>query len=176
MLTMLENRLKIVTLHGKHPNILHPHEQPYHYLGVELTMTLNWKFQLEAVKLQAKAKLNSSMLLPRQKLTYVQICIRPAVTYAFPISQYDVKGIQMLDKKMAAIAKQAMKLPRDLPNGVLLSSKERAGIGIGSLFVDYGQLSAAHLTRCFNDEGPLGRSTRSLYVWQHQHSEKALFP
>ena len=73
-----------MTLNGKHPNILHPHEQPYRYLGVELTMTLNWKFQLEAVKLmlQAKAsKLNASMLPPRQKLTYIQNCIRPATTY-----------------------------------------------------------------------------------------------
>ena len=30
----------------------------------------------------------------------------------------------------------------------------------------FGQLSAAHLTRCLNDEGPLGRSARALYVWQ----------
>ena len=34
MLTMLENRLKGVTLNGKHPKFLHPHEQPYRYLGL----------------------------------------------------------------------------------------------------------------------------------------------
>ena len=171
MLTMLEHRLKGVTLNGKHPKFLHPHEQPFRYSGVELTMTLNWKFQLEAVKhmLQAQAsKLNTSMLLPRQKLTYIHNCIRPAVTYAFPVSPYDVKGIQMLDNKMAAIAKQVQRLPRGFPNGMVLESKERAGMGVGSLFVNYGQLSAAHLTRCFNDEGPLGQSTEALYVWQHQ--------
>ena len=41
-------------------------------------------------------------------------------------------------------------------------------MGIGSLFLDYGQLSAAQFTRCFNDEGPSGRSARVLYAWQHQ--------
>ena len=102
MLTMLEYKLKGVTLNGKHPKHLHPHEQPYRYLGVERTMTLNWRFQLKTAKLmlQAKAsKLNTSKLLPRQKLAYIQNCIRPAVTYAIRVSPYDMEGIQMLDNK-----------------------------------------------------------------------------
>ena len=33
-LTMLEIRLRCVTLNGKHPIFLRPHEQPYRYLGV----------------------------------------------------------------------------------------------------------------------------------------------
>ena len=128
---MLENRLRGVMLSGKHPNFLHSHEQPYRYLGVELTITLNWNLQLEAVKLtlQAKAsKLNTSMLLPRQKLTYIQNCIRPAVV-TFAVCPYDGKGIQVLDNKLTTTAKPAMKLPRSCPTAWFWSPKKEMGIG-----------------------------------------------
>ena len=47
-------------------------------------------------------------------------------------------------------------------------SKDHAGLGVTSLFADYGQLVSAHLTKSFNDDGPLGRSTRALHAWQHR--------
>ena len=45
-------------------------------------------------------------MLPRIRCIYTD-----TTTYAFRVSPYDVKGIQMLDNKVTAIAKQAMKLP-----------------------------------------------------------------
>ena len=107
MLTMLRSRLSGVTLTGDHPNFLHPDVAPYRYLGVELTKTLNWKFQMQAATqiLQDKGKLvNPSMLAPLQKLTFIQSSIRPAITYALPICPYTTKDVQLLDNKMAAVA------------------------------------------------------------------------
>ena len=78
MLTLLRSRLSGVTLNGDHPKFLHPDVEPYRYLGVELTMTLNWKFQMQAATqiLQDKGKLvNSSMLAPLQKLTFIQLLV-----------------------------------------------------------------------------------------------------
>ena len=178
MLTMLRNRLKGVTLDGKQPQFLHPHNDTYRYLGVELTMTLNWKFQLAATvrTLQDKGKkVNASMLTPMQKLTYIQNSLRPAITYALPVCPYDVRAVKTLDYKLIAIVKKALRLS-SMPNGSLLQSRDKAGMGVTSLLIDYGQLFAAHLTRSFNDEGPLGRSTRALYVWQHQscHGQVAM--
>ena len=170
MLTMLRSRLSSVTLTGDHPKFLHADVEPYRYLGVELTMTLNWKFQMQAATqiLQDKGKLvNSSMLAPLQKLTFIQSSIRPAITYALPICPYTTKDVQLLDNKMAAVAKKAIGISRCMPNGMVLDSRDRVGMGVTSLFVDYGQLVSAHLTKSLNDEGPLGRSTRALHAWQH---------
>ena len=170
MLTMLRSRLSGVTLNGDHPNFLHPDIEPYRYLGVELTMTLNWKFQMQAATqiLQDKGKLvNSSMLAPLQKLTFIQSNIRPGITYALPICMYTTKDVQLLDNKMAAVAKVAIGISRSMPNGMVLDSRDRAGMGVTSLFVDYGQLVSAHLTKSLNDEGPLGCSPRALHAWQH---------
>ena len=171
MMTMLKNRLSAVTLNGEHPKFLHPDRDPYRYLGVQLTMTLYWNHQVRAATevLQEKGKLvNSSMLAPQQKLTFIQNCIRPAITYALPICPYTTKDVQDLDNKMAAIAKKAMGLTKCMPNGMALLSKDHAGLGVTSLFADYGQLVSAHLTKSFNDDGPLGRSTRALHAWQHR--------
>ena len=134
-------------------------------------MTLNWKYQIRAATdvLQDKGKMvNSSMLAPQQKLTFIQNCIRPAITYALPICPYTTKDVQALDNKMAAIAKKAMGLSKSMSNGMVLLDKDEAGMGVTSLFVDYGQLVSAHLTKCLNDDGPLGRSTRALLAWQHR--------
>ena len=167
MLTMLRSRLS-GTLNGDLPKFLHV--EPYRYLGVELTMTLNWKFQMQAATqiLQDKGKLvNTSMLAPLQKLTFIQSSIRPAITYALPICPYTTKDVQLLDNKMAAIAKKATGISKCMPNGMVLAFRDRAGMGVTSFFVDYGQLVSAHLTKSLNDEEPLGRSTRALHAWQH---------
>ena len=52
----MEHILPGVTLNGKHPILLHPHEQPDRCLGAALTLTLSWQFQLEAVKLMLHAR------------------------------------------------------------------------------------------------------------------------
>ena len=41
-----------------------------------------------------------------------------------------------------------------MPNGSPLQLRDKAGAGVTSLFVNYGQLPAAHVTRSFNDEAP----------------------
>ena len=170
VLTMLRSRLSGVTLNGDHPKFLHPDVEPYRYLGVELTMTLHLKFQMQAATqiLQDRGKLvNSSMLAPLQKMTFIQSSIRPAITYALPICPYTTRDVQLLDNSMAAVAKKAIGISRCMPNGMVLKSRDRAGMGVISLFVDYGQLVSAHLTKSLNDEGPLGHSTRALHAWQH---------
>jgi hypothetical protein len=42
---MLERRLDSVSLDGQQIPFHHPHTQPYTYLGLEITMTLNWEQQ-----------------------------------------------------------------------------------------------------------------------------------
>ena len=64
---------------------------------------------------------------------------------------------------MTATARQAMKLPRR-PDGKFQKFSGRVGVGIVFLFVGYGWLSAALLTRCLHDEGSFSRSTRALYT------------
>ena len=71
---------------------------------------------------------------------------------------------------MARLAKQAMKLPVSTPTGMILADVKQFGFpGMASLMVEYVQLNTEHLTRAFQDTGPLGIVTKALLNLQHQH-------
>jgi hypothetical protein len=159
-----QRRLDSVTLDGQQIPFHHPHTQPYTYLGVEITMTLNWKQQRKKVitELQAKCeRVLSSFTSPLQTLQYFQNSIRPCVTYAFPTGIYNPQDIRELDSVLARFAKRALYLPLYTPNAMILEKVELMGIGATSLIVDYLQNGTAYLIRALNDQGPLGTFTRS---------------
>jgi hypothetical protein len=146
-LKMLERRLDSVSLDGHQIPFHHPHTQPYTYLGVEITMTLNWEQQRKKVitELQAKCeRVLSSFTSPSQTLKYFQNSIRPYVTYAFPTGIYNPQDIRELDSVLARFAKRALYLPLYTPNAMILEKVEHMGIGATSLMVDYLQNVTAY--------------------------------
>ena len=72
-----------------------------------------------------------------------------------------------MDKLISQYAKRAWGLPVATPSRLVLEHKDKNGMGIGSLMVDYVQLNAAYLVKALNDHGPLGCTTRSLLKQQH---------
>ena len=75
-----------------------------------------------------------------------------------------------MDSALAGIAKKAYGLWRSTPNGLVLEQREKGGMGVDSLMVDYVQRNASSLTRALNDNGPLSWSTRALLALQHRHA------
>ena len=165
-----EQRLLGVTLNGQTPKFLHPDKETYRYLGIDLSLSMNWEKQFKNVVEMVQQKANTlmtSQVTPEQQLTYLQVSIRPKITYAFPIGIYTYAQIETFDKLLARCGKPAYCLPRFTPTSFLLEERHAAGMGVQSLMVDYVQQIASNLTRCLADEGPLGSSCRDLLEAQH---------
>jgi len=83
---MLDRKLAQITIDGERVPFHHPDKDPYIYLGVDMTPTLNWSFQLrktiDSVK-ERGIRMASCMRTYRQKLHFVRTVILPAATYAF---------------------------------------------------------------------------------------------
>ena len=166
-----KNELSAVRLGGQPLPFLHPDKQPYRYLGVMLTLTLNWSDQVRTLLTnveQKGARLSSSLCSPSQKLRYIQSSIRPYITYSFPLGIYSLQDIKRLDSKLIKFAKKAYDLGNAAPNNLILEERDKMGMGLDSLMLDYAQLNTAYLVRALNDPGPLGWSTQALLKLQHQ--------
>ena len=86
----------------------------YTYLGVDITPTLNWSYQLRKTIATVKdrgLRMAGCMLSYRQKLHFVKTVIVPAATYAFPLAYLTPADLAKLDSLYSRICKQALGLP-----------------------------------------------------------------
>jgi ribonuclease HI len=149
---------------NKHLPILLPTDA-YKYLGVWVTLTLNWGRQvveaIEAAKTRGEA-VSTSLASPKQRLQVIKSCIRSALAYPLPVALYTTEDIKRLDSCICGIVKKCLHLPRGLSNVAIHRDTAAGGLGVTSLQVDYCQLAGAALVRCMNDKGRLGRIGRAL--------------
>ena len=158
-----------ITLGGKPVPYLPP-DEPYKYLGVWLTLTLNWKYQLNKTLKDIKTKgeaILASMASTKQKLRMINQVIRPGITYDLPLAFYNPQDISKMDNKIASLARKTCWLPNSSPTTGILSTQEQGGLGIISLWTDYIQLSTSMITKALNDTGRLGTVTRALLNLQN---------
>ena len=72
---LLQSRLSHVKFKGAFVPFLHPNNEPHTYLGVDITPTMNWAFQVDKVMRDMKdngQKLEGSMLSRTQQLYFVK--------------------------------------------------------------------------------------------------------
>ena len=85
---MLKRRAACVQIQGTTIPFYHPDKQPYKYLGVLMTPTMNWAHHMQSVMKEAQAQaesLSSSLLTSRQNMTVQVAKIEAYVTYSFPL-------------------------------------------------------------------------------------------
>ena len=164
--TLLNNKIYV----GGQPVPYLAPNKPYKYLGVLITLTLDWLPQLTtaiASTTEAGIKLAQSMASPRQCLHIIMTCLKPALAYAFAAAPYLPTDIARLDRLICSIVRRCCRLPRSFPTASIHLPQASGGMGISSLMVDYAQVTAATLTRALNDTGRLGTITRALISLQH---------
>jgi hypothetical protein len=165
----LKNKIPIGEAFAKYT----PPTEPCRSLGVLITLTLDWKPQVDHMvevvqekgeKLLHKAKPAGAS--QRQLLQLIQTCIKPAVAYTMAVAPYRPRDIARLDRAIATIAKKCCNLSISTPNAAIHSHIEDAGMGITSLMVEYLQITTATITRGMNNKGKLGATTLALLMKQ----------
>ena len=114
----ISSKLKGITIDGD-PIPVYRSDQPYKYLGIQITLTLNWKHQIASVRKLITTKgtrLVHSFASPLQRIKVLQRCIIPAVTYSFPLAPYSRHDIEQFDSCITSIAKRCMNINRVIPN------------------------------------------------------------
>ena len=142
-----------VNISGKAVPYLSPTE-PYKYLGVYVTMTLNWSAQMANVCKAIKEKgesLQGSLASPDQCIRIIQTCIQTVVAYSFPTMAYTPNDIRLMDAMIARTARRCYRLPPSFPTRAVLLPADQYGLGIGSLLPIYVRNATRALTLSMAD-------------------------
>jgi ribonuclease HI len=160
-----------VMMQGKPVTYLNP-TAPFTYLGIKLTMTLDWRFEHQKLLETAKSKcdmLNASFATPQQKQKIVETAIKPSISYAFNVTPCIAADIKLLDSVMTNAVKRANGLPKSTPTAMVHEDVESFGLGCASLAAIYAQNNATALLEALRDEGKMGVITRAVLQQQLEY-------
>ena len=101
-IAMLRRRCAEVKIQGTSIPFHHPDTEPYKYLGVWMTPTMNWSHHLVVISIleefrDRSSKLSVSMLSSRQKMITQASKFRACVTYSFPLGILTEADLAKLD-------------------------------------------------------------------------------
>ncbi|KAJ9517958.1 hypothetical protein QJQ45_004272 [Haematococcus lacustris] len=177
--------LQAVTLQGKPVTYLKP-TSPFTYLGVLLTMTLNWKPQHIAMMTQLRRKperLRRSFASARQAIHIIKTAIIPSLAYSFCVAPCTPGDLDLYDRAINQCIKKKLRLPLGTPNAVVREDIDKLGLGISSTAKEYHTRNTtallhslqstdtthAHITRCM-----LHKQITWLYAQAAKHGHRML--
>ena len=161
----LEGKIEV---QGAPVAFLAPHEA-FTYLGVELSMTLDWSHQHRKVLGRVRERLEHlrvSFATPAQKLRIIESAIKPAVTYAFCVTPYTKADIRTLDSAITNAVKRAYGLQPSAPTSMVHEDTKAFGLGCESLAAAYAHRNATALTESLRDKGRIGTITQAALQQQ----------
>lgn len=168
----LQRQLAGVQISGQGIPFLHPHTEPYKYLGVWLTPSLNWRHQMSELTVSVIEKAEGilrSMASCKQKLRLIDSLLKPYIGYSFCTGAYTTRDIARLDSLVAQVAKQAFYLSPSTPTAMVQEDRTRGGMGVTSLLQTYTAELTKQLVHAVNDTGRLGAVTWALLQRQMKH-------
>lgn len=154
-----------------------PPDRPYPYLGVLLTMTLNFAHHFDylvAAIVSKGQQLIVASVPPIQALRIIQHVLKPKITSCFALAPFSYTDIASLDCLLARVTRFCMTFGKSFATKAILAPTALSGVGLISLRLDYAQITTRTLVRAINDSGDLGMLTReSLH---DQMSSSGLLP
>ena len=144
---------------------VHAPKEAFRYLGIYITMDLQWRVQYQhMLQLVTKklASLKRSWLSPKQKMRVLNTSVRPMIRYTFPVAPCTQQQIKTLDSLMTSAAKAAYGLPTCASTAFAHNDVDQGGLGCPSLQVEYHAVLAERLIITLNDHTTTGHITRAL--------------
>ena len=169
MMRMLKDRTRQVQVYGTQLPFVHPHLEPYRYVGVDITPTFNWGPHVNRVLSDAKQKADRLLgcsLSKAQKMKVLKTAIDPSITYSFAIGCMTEADINKFDAVRTRTCKKINGMPVCTPSAMVHLDAEQAGLGLASLMVTHAEVSCRYLVQALNDHGSLGFITQNLLLLQ----------
>ncbi len=111
----------------------------------------------------------ASAAAPRQCLRVVHGAIRPYITYALLVALYTTPEYDRLDGLLRRLAKGAFGLPVSFPSAAVHGYRDKWGLRLESLYIQYAQICAKTLVDLTHSTGALGAVTPRLLKMQMKH-------
>ncbi|KAJ9506866.1 hypothetical protein QJQ45_028864, partial [Haematococcus lacustris] len=177
--------LQHVQLQGKPVTYLPP-TAPFAYLGVLLTMTLNWKPQHIAMAAQLKQKLERlrrSFASARQAIHIIKTAIIPSLAYSFCVVPCTPGDLDLYDRAVNQCVKKKLRLPLGTTNAVIREDIDKLGLGISSTAQEYHarnttalihSLQSADDTHAHITRSMLHKQITWLYAQAAKHGHRML--
>lgn len=162
----LERRLQDVRICGKRVRFVPPTE-PFCFLGVTMTVDLNWAPHVAVVlgKLRDKAAaLRASQLSQWRKEMVLKRAIKTAVEYGLALCPYGPLETSKIDSVLAGAAKRAAGLPQYTANAWAHAPTDKGGLGLTSVLASTAYAATRSLRRAMDDPGRRGEWTRTLLM------------
>jgi hypothetical protein len=106
---MLQRQLRRITVQGQSLACLAP-EDPFLYLGVTMTLTVNWRHNFDNVMAKAKEQaeaLYRSLATGGQIVKLADTVLRPGIASSFSVAPFTPMQIKLLDSVMVGVYKRA---------------------------------------------------------------------
>ena len=164
----VRNKLRDLKVQGKPITILGPTE-PYRYLGIYMTATLDWRHQhryMTSTLSQKLQRLEASFASPRQALHIVKSAVMTSIAYAMAAVPCSASDLEMWDSMITTFVKKRYGTWVSAPSAIIREDVSKLGLGCTSIAVEYYHRNANSLIRSMWDQGPLGRVTRAILEMQ----------
>ncbi len=142
-----------------------PPNLPYRYLGYDITLTLNWKFLLQRIYQEAKAKgelIVHSTASTLQKERMIKQIVIPMIAYHLPIAPYQMADLARLDVLLTSLMRKVWRLRNTYPTRLIHRPKHLGGMGFPSMMWECAARTSATLVQTLNDQHRLGTIIRAV--------------
>jgi hypothetical protein len=150
---------------------------PFLYLGVTLTMDLNWKHQHRRMDENLKQKLDAlegSYASPRQTLKIIRTAIIPSLAYTFAVAPCSYPDLDKWDAMIGRVIKSKHNSWRSTLTAMIREDIYNFGLGAPSIYVEYHRRSAVALVTSLEDPSERHQSV-TVHLLTHQVAQlKAL--
>ena len=150
---------------GTQPLRLAPPAQATKYLGIWISLDLNWAHHAEHTiqKLQGKADaIYKSRLSDRQKLEMEASCILHSARHSFCVAPFTLAHLRKIDSLRARLYKYCMGMPASSPHAAVYAPPEHMGLGAESGIPEYTQVCAEAQATSLSHPGRLGTLSRAF--------------
>ena len=164
-----------IIVQGQAAQFMRP-DEPFRYLGVLVTMDLNWSHQINTMthKLSHKLeRLNKSQASPKQVLDILRTVVIPSIAYAFPVTPCSPTDLHNWDSQILALVKSKYGLWDKTGTALLHEDKLNFGLGCPSMTIEYHYRNTVALVISLNDNTKHGRITNLLLNHQSARLENA---
>ena len=158
--------LSRITVCGQQVKLIPPNK-PINCLGINITLSLDWKFQFTAMQALIKTKGEQILLSSatmEQKWTMEEDVIFAIIRYSLCVAPYTPAQLRELDDDRAKVIKTLLGLPTSTATDLLYLPTDHLGMQFRSLIPEYVTVAAKSLVTSHEDKGRLGTLTRALSV------------
>jgi hypothetical protein len=121
--TQLSNKILV---QGQHAHFIEQND-PFTYLSVELTMSLNWTHQYTRMTKTLKQRLTglrNSYAPPWQAIHIINTATMPSIAYAFPVTPCNPDRLNDWDNEIGSRIKHKFKFMKSTPTAMIRENKD----------------------------------------------------